>query len=292
MVPLLLICGLLFPGVERGKVEFRPTAGGGRCPRPFRLPASDFAYELWPILKTPEYDVSGLRFDSPIKTADPENNIVPGDISARIGPASGRPWWCCTSSGPTSPCRGSWRRGWPITASRPCSSGFPTMESGGLPAGSGSPANSCPRTSNAPCWRCGKGPATSEVAACWLASRPEVDPEQDRRLGDQPGGDRVVGRRGDRSGHLSGCVHHGGRRCRTDPLGNARGRPLSKEVARVGQDPGRSQGIDRPVRPPHLRRPTDQETDPHVRREVDEVIPPDCTIALWELRRQAADPLV
>jgi dienelactone hydrolase len=74
------------PVIERGTVAFRPTPAEAQVPLPFRLPASEFSYELMPILKTTDYEVSGLRFDSPIKTADPENNIVPAEYFRPLRP--------------------------------------------------------------------------------------------------------------------------------------------------------------------------------------------------------------
>jgi dienelactone hydrolase len=79
MIALLLAWCLSLPELETGKVAFRPTTAEAEVPELFRLSATEFSYELSPLVKTPDYQVSGLRFDSPIRTSDPENNIVPGE---------------------------------------------------------------------------------------------------------------------------------------------------------------------------------------------------------------------
>jgi hypothetical protein len=77
---LLLLCGLgTLPEVERGECEFQPTAEEARVPAEFRLPPSRFAYSLSPVLETPRFSVSRLEFASPIVSPDPENNIVPAE---------------------------------------------------------------------------------------------------------------------------------------------------------------------------------------------------------------------
>lgn len=88
MISILLACVLALPEpeVERGTVEFRPTAAEADVPAMFRLAASTFTYELTPILQTPDYTVSGLRFASPIQTADPENNVVPAEYFRPLRP--------------------------------------------------------------------------------------------------------------------------------------------------------------------------------------------------------------
>jgi dienelactone hydrolase len=50
-----------------------------------------FWYELEPVLSTPRYTVSRLRFPSPIVTPDTENNVVHGEFFDPVGAAARRP---------------------------------------------------------------------------------------------------------------------------------------------------------------------------------------------------------
>src|SRR3954454_21399766 len=71
--------------VERGEVAFRPGPEESSVPERFRLEPAVFSYELIPVLATPAYTVSRLRFPSPVTTADPENNVVHAEYFAPIG---------------------------------------------------------------------------------------------------------------------------------------------------------------------------------------------------------------
>ncbi len=69
---------LLIPlaAVERGESSFRPTVDEPGVPARFRLEASAFSFEMETRLKTPGYQVSTVRFPSPIVSPDVENNTV------------------------------------------------------------------------------------------------------------------------------------------------------------------------------------------------------------------------
>ena len=91
-------------------------------PERFRLEAAVFPFECERLHATHRYTVSAVRFPSPIMTPDPENNTVHAEyFRPPGGPASARRWSCCTSSGPTSRSRATWRPGWPTAAWPPCS---------------------------------------------------------------------------------------------------------------------------------------------------------------------------
>jgi dienelactone hydrolase len=78
-------------GIERGDVTFRPGPEESSVPERFRLEPAVFTYELEPVLETPNYSVSRLRFPSPITTADPENNVVHAEYFCPVGPGPKRP---------------------------------------------------------------------------------------------------------------------------------------------------------------------------------------------------------
>jgi dienelactone hydrolase len=83
--------GLGLGAVERGEVAFRPSPEESSVPERFRLEAAVFPYERIPVLSTPTYTVSRLRFPSPVTTPDPENNVVHAEYFAPNGPGRGRP---------------------------------------------------------------------------------------------------------------------------------------------------------------------------------------------------------
>jgi dienelactone hydrolase len=76
MFSLVALTIVSLGAVARGEATFRPTAQEGQVPELFRLPAASFAFETEPRLETPGYTVLALRFPSPIVTPDPENNTV------------------------------------------------------------------------------------------------------------------------------------------------------------------------------------------------------------------------
>jgi dienelactone hydrolase len=76
MLALLVAAGLLGAEVERGEVTFRPTGAEAGVPALFRLEAATFSYTLREVRRTDRYTVSTLQFASPITTPDPENNTV------------------------------------------------------------------------------------------------------------------------------------------------------------------------------------------------------------------------
>src|SRR4051812_19364448 len=69
---LILACGV----VERGEVDFRPTAAESEVPERFRLQAERFAYEIEEVRREPKLSVHRVRFPSPFRSPDPENNVV------------------------------------------------------------------------------------------------------------------------------------------------------------------------------------------------------------------------
>jgi dienelactone hydrolase len=86
---VLLLASALCLGtgeIERGQVAFRPGPEESSVPARFRLEPAEFTYELEPVLETPRYTVSRLRFPSPVTTADPENNVVHAEYFCPVGP--------------------------------------------------------------------------------------------------------------------------------------------------------------------------------------------------------------
>src|SRR4029077_2449214 len=90
---ILLLSALCFSPTEpeRGEVAFRPGPEESSVPDRFRLEPAVFSYELAPILSTPTYTVSRLRFPSPVTTPEPENNVVHAEHFAPIGAGPRRP---------------------------------------------------------------------------------------------------------------------------------------------------------------------------------------------------------
>ena len=88
---LFFILGLSAPVVEKGQVMFRPGPLESSIPERFRLEPAVFSYELEPVMKTPRYTVSKLRFPSPIETPDAENNMVHAEYFAPVGFGPKRP---------------------------------------------------------------------------------------------------------------------------------------------------------------------------------------------------------
>ena len=79
MITLLFLGILGLPPAETGRIGFQPTAAEAEVPAPFRLTAEEFGYELTPLAQTTRYDVLRLRFDSPIRSPHPVNNLVHGE---------------------------------------------------------------------------------------------------------------------------------------------------------------------------------------------------------------------
>ena len=87
MAALWLGVALLCPaGVERGEVEFRPTAAEADVPALFRLGPARFPFEVEQRLRTARYTVAAVRFPSPVTTPDPENNTVHAEYFRPSGP--------------------------------------------------------------------------------------------------------------------------------------------------------------------------------------------------------------
>ena len=82
---VLLTLWLGVAPVEKGEVTFRPGPRESSVPERFRMAAAVFSYELEPVMATPHYTVSKLRFPSLIETTDPENNVVHAEYFAPVG---------------------------------------------------------------------------------------------------------------------------------------------------------------------------------------------------------------
>ena len=88
---LCVILSLNAPTVEKGEVTFRPGPLESSIPERFRLAPAVFSYEREPVMSTPRYTVSKLRFPSPIETPDAENNVVHAEYFAPVGFGPKRP---------------------------------------------------------------------------------------------------------------------------------------------------------------------------------------------------------
>ncbi len=86
-----VMAALAVPGLESGKLDFRPGVGEGLVPAQFRLESARYSYELEPWTKSARYAVSRLRFPSPIVTPDVANNTVHAEYFAPVGPGPRRP---------------------------------------------------------------------------------------------------------------------------------------------------------------------------------------------------------
>jgi dienelactone hydrolase len=56
-----------------------------QVPPPFKLPAAVFDFEIEPLLQTERYTVSAVRFPSPVESPDPENNTVHAEYFEPVG---------------------------------------------------------------------------------------------------------------------------------------------------------------------------------------------------------------
>jgi dienelactone hydrolase len=94
---LALCAGLISATSERGAVQFRPAAAEAGVPDPFRLAAATFSYELELRRETGRYTVWAVRFPSPVVSPEPLNNTVhaeyfrPSDTPQEPEPAPRRP---------------------------------------------------------------------------------------------------------------------------------------------------------------------------------------------------------
>ena len=86
MLSTLVVGTILLAQTINGTAEFRPSPAESSVPELFRLPAATFAYERETIRVTPGYDVSKVRFPSPVETPDPANNTVHAEYFRPIGP--------------------------------------------------------------------------------------------------------------------------------------------------------------------------------------------------------------
>jgi len=91
---LILLAALGLGPIERGEATFRPTAAESEVPARFRLEPSVFAYESEPLRDERSYSVAAVRFPSPLVSPDPVNNTVHAEYFRPVdrGPrAGGRP---------------------------------------------------------------------------------------------------------------------------------------------------------------------------------------------------------
>jgi dienelactone hydrolase len=79
------------PSLVRGEASFQPGPLESAVPAQFRMAAAVYSFELEPALATPRYTVSKLRFPSPIETPDPANNVVHAEYFAPVGFGPNRP---------------------------------------------------------------------------------------------------------------------------------------------------------------------------------------------------------
>ncbi len=91
LVISFLIAGLVASPVERGQVRFQPGPLESSVPERFRLETADYTYELKRVLAENRYTVSRLTFPSPIETRDIENNTVHAEYFAPVGRQGKRP---------------------------------------------------------------------------------------------------------------------------------------------------------------------------------------------------------
>jgi len=90
LIPFLIL-SLGAISVERGEVTFRPGPLESAVPARFRMGPAVFSYELETVMTTRRYTVSKLRFPSPIETPDIENNVVHAEYFAPVGFGPQRP---------------------------------------------------------------------------------------------------------------------------------------------------------------------------------------------------------
>ena len=73
---LLVFSTLILCAVEKGEARFLATPAEARVPERFRLEDATFPFEMETRLETDAYTVKAVRFPSPIRTTDVENNTV------------------------------------------------------------------------------------------------------------------------------------------------------------------------------------------------------------------------
>jgi dienelactone hydrolase len=78
MASLLVMLSLMAPSAVslRGEVHFKPTAAEAEVPKRFRLKEAVFPFEMEQRRATPRYTVWAVRFPSEVVTSDAANNTV------------------------------------------------------------------------------------------------------------------------------------------------------------------------------------------------------------------------
>jgi cephalosporin-C deacetylase-like acetyl esterase len=86
-----LVAGLLHRPIENGQVTIRPGPLEPSVPERFRLAPAIYSYQLKLVLAESRYTVSKLTYPSPITTRDVENNTVHAEYFAPAGSGSPHP---------------------------------------------------------------------------------------------------------------------------------------------------------------------------------------------------------
>ena len=281
---LLFWYGFIGPGIlQRGEVVFQPAALESSVPAPFRLEAQTFGYELQPVLQTPRYNVSLVRFPSPITSPDAENNVVHAEFFEPVGFAGKRPavvvLHILGSDFPLSR----------YMAARLADQGVAALFLKLPYYGERKPRDAGParRFLSADIGRTTtsmrQGVCDVRRALAWLQSRGCVDGSRLGVAGISLGGIVAALAVASRSGRTRGGVSAVGRRPFPDPLEHAGSQAISRVLAGRRPLPSKSSS-------PSLIRSTPSPTRHRlagkrllfIAGKIDEVVPPASTLALWK----------
>ena len=81
--------GLISQDVQKGVIEFRPSDQEAGVPRLFQLPAARFQWELKAVRQAQRHHVWALRFPSPLPSDVPVNNVVHAEYFLPASPPQG-----------------------------------------------------------------------------------------------------------------------------------------------------------------------------------------------------------
>ena len=81
--------GLISQEVQKGVIEFRPSDQEAGVPRLFQLPAARFQWELKAVRQAQRHHVWALRFPSPLPSDVPVNNVVHAEYFLPASPPQG-----------------------------------------------------------------------------------------------------------------------------------------------------------------------------------------------------------
>jgi len=87
MYSLMLLAALTTGDVDHGEVRFQPSAVEADVPDGFRLGPAVFTYELEMLRDSGRFTVAAVRFPSPIVSPDPVNNTVHAEYFRPIAPS-------------------------------------------------------------------------------------------------------------------------------------------------------------------------------------------------------------